>query len=43
MSAHPPISNDLGACKYLKKQESLIVNFFIVNKQKKVVVPLEGL
>lgn len=39
----PAPLNDLGACKCLKKRESLIVNFFIVNMQRKVVVPLEAL
>jgi hypothetical protein len=38
-----PLLNNSGACKCLKRQESLIVNFFIVNMQRKEVVPLEAL
>ena len=41
--AYSTLSNDLGACKCLRKRESLIVNFFIVNMRRKAVVPLEAL
>jgi hypothetical protein len=39
----PPFLNNVGACKCLKKQESLTVNSFIVSTQRKAVVLLEAL